>query len=51
MGVLLLIYLSVTLLVTEIFHRLIERPFMLLGRRLTAPRTTPKQPESPPITR
>jgi peptidoglycan/LPS O-acetylase OafA/YrhL len=51
MGVLLLIYLSVTLLVTEIFHRLIERPFMLLGRRLTAPRTTLKQPESPHITR
>jgi peptidoglycan/LPS O-acetylase OafA/YrhL len=38
MGVLLMIYLSVTLLVTEIFYRLIERPFMLLGRRLTAPR-------------
>jgi len=50
-GVLLMIYLSVTLLVTEIFYRLIERPFMLLGRRLTAPRTTLKQPESPHITR
>jgi peptidoglycan/LPS O-acetylase OafA/YrhL len=49
MGVLLIIYLSVTLLVTEIFYRLIERPFMLLGRRLTAPRTTLKQPESPHI--
>ena len=51
MGVLLIIYLSVTLLVTEIFYRLIERPFMLLGRRLTAPRTTLKQPESLHITR
>lgn len=42
MGVLLLIYLTVTLIVTEIFYRLIERPTMLLGRRLTAPRTTMK---------
>ncbi len=49
MGILLLIYLSVTLLVTEIFYRLIERPTMLLGRRLTTPRTTLKQTESPLI--
>ena len=47
MSILLLIYLSVTLLVTEIFYRLIERPTMLLGRRLTAPRTTPHPTESP----
>jgi peptidoglycan/LPS O-acetylase OafA/YrhL len=39
MGALLLIYLTVTLIVTEIFYRLIERPTMLLGRRLTAPGT------------
>jgi peptidoglycan/LPS O-acetylase OafA/YrhL len=51
MGVLLLIYLSVTLLVTEIFHRIIERPSMLLGRRLTVPSGTLKQTESPHITR
>jgi peptidoglycan/LPS O-acetylase OafA/YrhL len=37
MSILLLIYLSLTLLVTEIFYRLIERPSMLLGRRLTTP--------------
>jgi peptidoglycan/LPS O-acetylase OafA/YrhL len=49
MGILLLIYLSVTLLVTEIFYRLIERPTMLLGRRLTTPRTTLKRTESPLI--
>jgi peptidoglycan/LPS O-acetylase OafA/YrhL len=48
-SILLLIYLSVTLLVTEIFYRLIERPTMLLGRRLTTPRTTLKQTESPPL--
>ena len=47
MSILLLIYLSATLLVTEIFHRLIERPTMLLGRRLTAPRATPHPTESP----
>jgi peptidoglycan/LPS O-acetylase OafA/YrhL len=47
MSRLLLIYLSATLLVTEIFYRLIERPTMLLGRRLTTPRTTPQQMESP----
>ncbi len=37
MSRLLLIYLSATLLVTEIFYRLIERPTMLLGRHLTTP--------------
>jgi peptidoglycan/LPS O-acetylase OafA/YrhL len=30
------IYLAVTLLLTEVFYRCIERPTMLLGRRLTA---------------
>jgi peptidoglycan/LPS O-acetylase OafA/YrhL len=45
MSFLLLIYLSVTLAVTEIFYRLIECPTMLLGRRLTAPRTQLKQGE------
>ena len=48
-SILLLIYLSVTLLVTEIFYRLIERPSMLLGRRLTTPRTTSQPTESPLI--
>jgi peptidoglycan/LPS O-acetylase OafA/YrhL len=47
MDRLLLIYLAATLLVTEIFHRVIERPAMLLGRRLTAPRPLPQQTESP----
>jgi peptidoglycan/LPS O-acetylase OafA/YrhL len=45
MGVLLLIYLTVTLIVTEIFYRLIERPTMLLGRRLAARRPIPKKEE------
>jgi len=49
MGILLLIYLTVTLFVTEIFYRLIERPTMLLGRRLTAPRATLHPTESPLI--
>jgi peptidoglycan/LPS O-acetylase OafA/YrhL len=43
---LLLIYLSATLLVTEIFYRLIERPAMLLGRRLAAPARTLQPTES-----
>jgi peptidoglycan/LPS O-acetylase OafA/YrhL len=38
LGILLVIYLTVTLAVTEIFYRLIERPTMLLGRRLTSSR-------------
>jgi peptidoglycan/LPS O-acetylase OafA/YrhL len=46
MGILLLIYLSVTLVVTEIFYRLIERPAMLLGRRLTTSRTPRNQIDS-----
>jgi len=37
MPTLLLIYLTATLAITEIFYTLIERPTMLLGRRLTAP--------------
>jgi peptidoglycan/LPS O-acetylase OafA/YrhL len=49
LGVLLLIYLSATLLVTEIFYRLIERPTMLLGRRLTTPQKTLHPTESPLI--
>jgi peptidoglycan/LPS O-acetylase OafA/YrhL len=35
---LLLVYLAITLVVTGIFYRLVERPTMLLGRRLAAPR-------------
>jgi peptidoglycan/LPS O-acetylase OafA/YrhL len=50
MSRLLLIYLSATFLVAEIFYRLIERPAMLLGRRLNTPQTTP-QIESPLIAR
>jgi len=38
-DLLLLLYLAISLVVTEIFYRLIERPSMLLGRRLTAPAT------------
>jgi peptidoglycan/LPS O-acetylase OafA/YrhL len=37
-GILFLIYLAITFIVTEIFYRLIERPSMLLGRRLTTTR-------------
>jgi peptidoglycan/LPS O-acetylase OafA/YrhL len=43
---LLLIYLFATLLIAEIFHRLIEHPAMLLGRRLTTPRQPLPQPDS-----
>jgi peptidoglycan/LPS O-acetylase OafA/YrhL len=42
MVFLLLLYLATTLLVTEIFYRLIERPTMLLGRRLTTPTELPE---------
>jgi peptidoglycan/LPS O-acetylase OafA/YrhL len=49
MGILLLTYLTVTLLVTEIFYRLIERPTMLLGRRLTASQQSLPPAESPLI--
>ena len=38
LSMLLLLYLAITLAVTEIFYRLVERPTMTLGRRLTAPR-------------
>jgi peptidoglycan/LPS O-acetylase OafA/YrhL len=48
-AILLLIYLSATLLVTEIFYRLIERPTMLLGRRLTTPQKMLHPAESPLI--
>ena len=43
LDLLLLLYLVTTLLVTEIFYRLIERPTMQLGRRLTTP-TRPRTP-------
>jgi peptidoglycan/LPS O-acetylase OafA/YrhL len=36
MSILLVLYLTITLVMTEIFYRLIERPTMLLGRRLSA---------------
>ena len=42
MVFLLLLYLATTFLVTEIFYRLIERPTMLLGRRLTTPTELPE---------
>jgi len=40
MTAFLAIYLAGTLAVTELFYRLIERPTMLLGRRLTAPQSS-----------
>ncbi|HEX3373232.1 MAG TPA: acyltransferase [Edaphobacter sp.] len=46
MSRLLLIYLFATLLIAEIFHRLIEHPAMLLGRRLTTPRQPLLQADS-----
>lgn len=49
MSVLLLIYLTLTFIVTEIFYRLIERPTMLLGRRLTAPRKGTNHPAPAPV--
>ncbi len=42
MSTLLVLYLAITLALTEIFYRLVEHPTMLLGRRLTAPRTYTK---------
>jgi peptidoglycan/LPS O-acetylase OafA/YrhL len=47
LGILLAIYLTVTLTVTEIFYRLIERPTMLLGRRLTASRPASQHRDLP----
>jgi peptidoglycan/LPS O-acetylase OafA/YrhL len=44
MGVFFILYLATSLLVAEIFYRLIERPAMLLGRHLTAPAKNPAQP-------
>jgi peptidoglycan/LPS O-acetylase OafA/YrhL len=44
MGLFFFLYLAASLLVAEIFYRLIERPAMLLGRQLTAPAKTPSQP-------
>jgi peptidoglycan/LPS O-acetylase OafA/YrhL len=49
MDVLFLIYIAITLIVTEIFYRLIEHPSMLLGRRLTASRRTLSQKAPLPI--
>ena len=49
MSRLFLIYLFATLLVSEIFYRLVERPTTLLGRRLTTPQTVLPQTESPLI--
>jgi peptidoglycan/LPS O-acetylase OafA/YrhL len=51
MSRLLLIYLFATLLVSEIFYRLFERPSMLLGRRLTTPQEAAPQTDSPLIAR
>jgi len=53
MDVLFLIYLAITLTVTEFFYRLMEHPSMLLGRRLTAvrkilPQTVPSSIASGP---
>jgi peptidoglycan/LPS O-acetylase OafA/YrhL len=48
LDLLLLLYLATTLLVTEIFYRLIERPTMLLGRRLTSP-AKPRLPQTLPV--
>jgi peptidoglycan/LPS O-acetylase OafA/YrhL len=45
LDLLLPLYLTATLLVTEIFYRLIERPTMLLGRRLTSP-AKPRLPQT-----
>ena len=43
LDLLLLLYLAAALLVTEVFYRLVERPTMQLGRRLTTP-TKPRAP-------
>ncbi len=43
-GLFFVLYLATSLLVAEVFYRLIERPAMLLGRNLTAPAKTPVQP-------
>jgi len=45
LDLLLFLYLTATLVVTEIFYRLIERPTMLLGRRLTSP-AKPRLPQT-----
>ena len=49
LDVLFLFYLAITLFVTEIFYRLIERPAMLFGRRLTATRKVLPQTEPLPV--
>jgi len=48
-AALLLPYLGITLAVTEVFYHAVERPAMLLGRRLTSPLAAAKQP--PPKSR
>jgi peptidoglycan/LPS O-acetylase OafA/YrhL len=50
LDVLFLLYLAITLFVTEIFYRLIERPAMLFGRRITATRKILPQSEQLSIT-
>ncbi len=49
LDVLFLLYLAITLCVTEIFYRLIEHPAMLFGRRLTATRKTLPKSEPLPV--
>jgi peptidoglycan/LPS O-acetylase OafA/YrhL len=49
MSILFLIYLAITLIVAEIFYRLVEHPSMLLGRRLTAARRALSQNVPLPI--
>jgi peptidoglycan/LPS O-acetylase OafA/YrhL len=51
MSALLVLYLAITLAITEIFYRLVERPTMLLGRRLTAPRPLKESVSSAAIAR
>jgi peptidoglycan/LPS O-acetylase OafA/YrhL len=50
LDVLFLLYLAITLSVTEIFYRFIEHPAMLFGRRLTANREALPQPVPLPVT-
>ncbi|WP_260736751.1 acyltransferase family protein [Tunturiibacter lichenicola] len=49
LDVLFLLYLAITLSVTEIFYRFIEHPAMLFGRRLTANRKALPQPTPLPV--
>jgi len=49
LGVLFPIYLAITLILSEIFYRLVEHPSMLLGRRLTTTRSALSQNAPLPI--